>query len=267
MVERITITIKKELLKKVDNIIDGKAIKNRSHAIEQLILRSSTIDTAIILSGGKARIDGEIVPKALIKIHGSTVLDYHINMLKKNDIKNIFVSTDSKETKNYIDKRNIIGVECIFEKNPLGTAGPMKLSKNKIRNTFVAVNVDTLMDPDINSVYDFHLKQGTIATVVLATTDRPSLFGVVRMHGNLITDFEEKPKIKEARLFNSGLCVFEPDVMKYIKGRMMIEELFKQLVKDRQLSGFVYDGAVLDVGTQEGYKKSKSWKYKQPKTN
>ncbi len=262
MVERVTITIKRELLKKIDSMIDGKAVKNRSHAIEQLILKSSVVDTAIILAGGKARINGKAIPKALIRIHKLPVIVHQINMLKRNSIMNIFILTDSKEATKYIDSlsTNEIKPECMLEKMPLGTAGPMKLAEDKIRGTFVLLNVDTLMEPDIKAIADFHLKHGTIGTVLLATTDRPSSFGVVRMHGSQITDFVEKPRIKEARLFNAGLCVFEPSVLKYIRGRMMIEQLFSQLAKDRQLSGFVYDGSVLDVGTQDGYEKARLWK-------
>ena len=37
MKERLTITVDKELLDKVDKIVDGVNIRNRSHAIEYLI--------------------------------------------------------------------------------------------------------------------------------------------------------------------------------------------------------------------------------------
>ena len=40
--ERLTITLRKSLLGKVDELIDGTNIRNRSHAIETLISQSLT---------------------------------------------------------------------------------------------------------------------------------------------------------------------------------------------------------------------------------
>lgn len=53
--ERITITIDKELLKRVDLTINKTSVRNRSHAIEQLLLKTigvSVINTAVIFLGG-----------------------------------------------------------------------------------------------------------------------------------------------------------------------------------------------------------------------
>ena len=55
MIERVTITVKKDILRKVDSMIDGREIRNRSHAIETLISKSlskSGLDTALIMAGG-----------------------------------------------------------------------------------------------------------------------------------------------------------------------------------------------------------------------
>ena len=251
MVERITITIRKDLLRRVDSMIDGKKIKNRSHAIEHLLTGWSFVENGVILAGGSAKIGGKSIHKALIELGGIPIIDRQIKLLKNSGVRNIIVSTDSQKVKAHLDE----SVKCILEKTPLGSAGPLKLTK--INGTFIVINVDTLLDLDIASIVDFHRKQATSATVMLSTTNKPSSFGVVRMRGNQVTEFVEKPKIKEARLFNAGVYVFEPSVLQRISGRMMIEQLFTELARERQLSGFVYDGPVVDVGTQEGYLNAK----------
>jgi len=53
--ERITITIDKDLLGRVDHTVDKTTIRNRSHAIEELIkksLGSTKIRTAVVFLGG-----------------------------------------------------------------------------------------------------------------------------------------------------------------------------------------------------------------------
>ena len=55
MPERITITIKKELLGRIDKSIDKNNVRNRSHAIERLIVKAlgkTGIETALLLAGG-----------------------------------------------------------------------------------------------------------------------------------------------------------------------------------------------------------------------
>ena len=54
MPERITITIKKELLGRIDKSIDKNNVRNRSHAIERLIVKAlgkTGIETALLLAG------------------------------------------------------------------------------------------------------------------------------------------------------------------------------------------------------------------------
>jgi len=56
MKERVTISIEDSLLKKIDMQVDGKKIRNRSHAIEQLlseVLENKGYKKALILAGGK----------------------------------------------------------------------------------------------------------------------------------------------------------------------------------------------------------------------
>lgn len=269
-VERVTITIKKDILDKIDKMIDGKEIRNRSHAVENLILKSfGKLDTVLILAGGEGTrlISINEIPKPLIPIHGKQILEHQINFLKKYDIRNVILSVDymHDKIKEHFGNGSRFGIDIdyIVEKRPLGTAGSLQLMKN-VRDSFALLNVDTLMDPNITEMYEFHKKEGTIATILLVTVDDPSLFGVAKMRGNRILGFVSKPSMKKApsKLVHAGFCIFEPEVINFVpKGRFMIEDLFQRLAKKGEISGFVHDGSIFDVGTTEGYSKAiKNWK-------
>jgi len=272
-VERVTITIKRDVLNKIDKMIDGKDIRNRSHAVENLILKSlgKKLDTILILAGGegtKLRPITYEIPKPLIPIHGKPILEHQINFLKKYGIGNILLSVGymDDKIKEHFGSGSRLGVNInyIVEKKPLGTAGSLRLIKNYVRDSFAFLNVDTLMSPDIMEMYEFHKKEGTIATILLVTVDDPSLFGVAKMRGNRILGFVGKPSLKRApsRLIHAGFCIFEPEVIKFVPGeRFMIEDLFQKLAKKGEISGFIHDGPIFDVGTTEGYSKAiKNWK-------
>ena len=274
MVERITITIGKPLLERIDKMVDKKNIKNRSHAIETLLHRSlskTDITTAIIMAGGKGTKLRPItyeIPKALIPIHGRPVLEHQINLLKKFDIRNIVVSLSEQHEKvrEYFGNGSKFGVniEYIVEKKPLGPLGALSLARDYIKNTFIVMNGDTLMNLNIAEIYDFHKKEGKLATIVLRTGEKTETFGVVRLSGNDVLEFVEKPSSKAApsRHINIGFYIMEPDVLKHLhKAKVMTDDLFSRLAKLKQVSGYVHDYETYDVSTPEGFERAiKSWK-------
>ena len=272
MLRRITITIKKDLLDKIDKTVDKKNIRNRSHAIENLILNSlskTDLHTAFILAGGrgvKLRPITYEIPKPMIPIHGRPILEHQIRMLKKYDIENIIISVNYMRDKiiEYFGNGSKFGVKITYieEEKPMGTAGAIKLASNLINRTFAVLHVDALMKPDIKEVYELHKKEGTIATILLDTMRSPESVGVVAMKGNRVSSFEEKPKNVLTNLVNSGFYIFEPKIFKFIPKRpcSIERDIFPKLVKRNQISGFVHNGPVYDVGTPKVYEKAiKEW--------
>ncbi len=274
MVERVTITVKKDILRRVDSMIDGHEIRNRSHAIETLIAKSLTktgLDTALIMAGGEGVHLRPITydnPKSLMTIRGKPILEHQIALLKRYDITNIILAVDymnEKIRQHFGDGRKFgVNINYVVENRPMGTAGAIGLAKDYLTKSFLFLNVDTLMDPNIPEMYEFHKRQKKLATVLLTTVGDPSSFGVVKMRGNQILKFVEKPNLSKApsRLINAGLCIFDRAVVNMVpKRKMMIDELFSKLSKDEQLVGYLHDGITYDVGTAQGYEKAvKEWK-------
>lgn len=267
MVERVTITVKQDVLKRLDNMVDRRNIRNRSHAIEVMLSRAfgkTDIDTALILAGGEGvnlRPITYEIPKPLIPINGRPILEHQIRMLKKYDIRNLVVSVGymkEKVMEHFGNGSNFgVSIEYIAEDKPFGTAGCLMPAKELIRNRFVMVNVDTLLNPDLYEMHEFHKSQGTLATVLLSTSSETKNYGVAKMRGNRVVHFKEKPARSTSNIINAGLCIFEPGVSDYVtRQKFMIEELFNRLARDGQLSGYVYDGMVLDAGSHDGYERA-----------
>ncbi len=269
MVRRITITINPDILRQIDNTVDGKEIRNRSHAIENLISKSlskADVNTALILAGGlgaKLRPITYELPKAMIPIHGRPILEHQLALLRKCNIRNILVSLGhmNEKVQGYFGDGNKFSVRLNYltEDKPLGTAGALYAAKDYIKDTFVVINVDTLLSPNIAEIIEFHKSQGTVATMLLTTSEYTDKAGAVRMRGNHIVEFQAA----ESRLVNAGMYVFEPSIKKFLKKKKgsLEKVVFPLLAKKGQLSGYVYDGAVFDAGFPKGYEKSiKLWK-------
>ena len=106
MKERITLTLDSEILLKVDDRIDKIKIKNRSHAVELLLVQSlgnHMPQTALILAGGpgtRMRPITHEIPKPLLPVHDRPVLEHNMDLFKKYGIKNIILAINRKEIDN-----------------------------------------------------------------------------------------------------------------------------------------------------------------------
>ena len=265
--KRVTITIKHDILKKLDRMVDGKTTRNRSHAVENLILRGMSktdLDTVFIMAGGdgaRLRPITYEIPKALIPVGGRPVLEHQINMLKRFDIRNVFLSVgeDYKKIYEYFGNGSRFGVniEYIVEQKPLGKMGALRLLKGRIRSTFAVLNVDTLIDPNIPEIYNFHKSSEAIATILLTSVKDPKDFGIVSMHGSQIIEFVSRPSSAPTNLADASFYILEPEVLKLVpKGKVMTDGLFSVLKKNGKVMGFMHDGFLFDVGTPYGYERA-----------
>ena len=91
---------------------------------------------AIILLGGRGKRINKFTknqPKCLIDIYGKPFLYYQLMYLKKNNIKNVILSTGyhSKKVKDYVKNIKFINIKIVYDgKQLLGTGGAINKSIN-----------------------------------------------------------------------------------------------------------------------------------------
>lgn len=199
--ERITISIKNDLLNKIDQRIDGVRMRNRSHAIELLVSESlglSQIDNAIIMAGGKGAT--KLIP----------VIKEVMKALKRSGFESVTIALGylGDKIKNSLGDGRKFGLKVNYIEGGEGTAGALLPLKNQIKKTFIVVNVNEFININIKSLVDFHRQHLAIATV--ATKNINSL---------------------------SGFYVLEPDVFNYIPDgfSMLEEDVFPKIAGDNKL--------------------------------
>lgn len=251
---RLTITLKESLIDEVDKLIDGEKIRNRSHAIEYVLLQSlkPSINKAVILAGGK----GES-PKSMFLIKGKPLLEYLIDDLRRAEIRDIIICIGyrGEKIKEYFGDGAKFGVTISYseEKNPLGTGGAIQKIHSLMKNeSFIVLHGDIIVDLKLKDVIQFHRDQETIATVALTSTPNPSPYGQFELHGQSIVGFYEKTKKGETKsnLVNTGVYVLNNEIFRYFPrgGKaFMFESILQKLIQEKQLSGFVFEGKWFDV--------------------
>ncbi|RJQ16792.1 hypothetical protein C4573_01875 [Candidatus Woesearchaeota archaeon] len=273
MKERVTLTIDNDVLQRVDELIDGTEIKNRSHAVELLLTKSLSYRKprkALILAGGKSsRIKNKDMPSCLMTIHNRPILEHLLDLFKKFDIKDILIAIGSngKPIKEYFGSGLQFGVRITYleESHPLGTAGPLNMAKPYLTEPFIMCNGDELKNINLNDLYAFHNNNAGIATIALTTTDDPSSYGVALLDGNKIITFVEKPNKENSlsNLINAGLYIMNPEVLNFVPDgfAQLEQDVFPKLAHQHKLFGYVFSGQWFDTKTPEKLKKAeKDWK-------
>lgn len=253
MKKKVSITVDNKILKEVESLVDGIKLRNMSQAIEFLLRKSlSEKRTAVILAGGpenKLKVNG--VFKPLVQTGGKTVIELMLERFRKNKFNDVII-VGRKNVLSEIFKKigdgseygmNVRFVEEKEEKpiTPLDTARTLKLLKNKLKKSFLCINCDVIFNYDLESVWNFHLKNNYIATILMKTTETPGKYSVVELEGNKIIRFVEKPKKADSYLVYTGIFISGPEIFSQT-GNSLEYEIFPKLAENGLLSGYVCSG-------------------------
>lgn len=272
--ERLTITLRSDLLKTLDSTIDGERLRNRSHAIEYYLSRTLGLKAVkvLILAGGQPvyfESEKKALPKAMVKIAGKPLLEQTLQRLKAAKLNEVYISIgEGGETiEEYFGDGSHMGIHITYIRQPKGTQGnaqPLLQSKEYFHNPFLLLYGDVLSDIDYGDFVEFHRGQKTaVATMALASlnsNDAVSMWGVAKLQGNKIVEFEEKPKNPRtsSRLINAGLYLVEPEIFNFItaKSGKLESDVFPRLAEEGKLFGYPYEGLWLDISNSAAYKQA-----------
>lgn len=270
--DRLTITLRKDVLAQLDAIIDGVQIRNRSHAIEYILSQSlgPKVAQAVVLAGGLAAEMRPLtyeIPKVLIPVGGRPVVEYIIERLRDTGIRDIIIAIGhlGDKVKEALGNGSKYGVRITYSEEPrdLGSAGALKLAEGLLHSDpFVVVNGDILADINLNEVVAFHKDKEYLATMVLTVTSDVDGYGMAQMRGERVVKFLRKGSPEASQLVNAGIYVFDHKIFNLIEtGKAMdFEDVFSMLAESGELSGFVFEGSWYEVSTPKNYERAiKAW--------
>ncbi|MFC1727026.1 sugar phosphate nucleotidyltransferase [Patescibacteria group bacterium] len=270
--DRLTITLDSQVLKRVDSFIDGKKIRNRSHAIEYLVKSNLplTVRQAVILAGGPGvnfRPLTYEIPNVLIPFKGKPLLTHLINQIKQAGINEIVICVghlSEKIVKQFKDGQDFgVSLNYSFDgPRPLGTAGAILKAKKYLKNgPFLVIHGDVMSNIDLQAMIDFHNGDKYLATLALTTIQDPRRHGIVRAKGIDLMEFDEKPSKprQDSNLINAGIYILEEVAFKYFPKKrpaMMEKDVFPKLVKAKKAAAYLFEGSWFDISYPEHYEQA-----------
>jgi NDP-sugar pyrophosphorylase family protein len=217
---------------------------------------------AVILAGGKGRRLKPYTtsfPKPLMPIGDKPILEILVRQLAASGQKDIILAVGhlAELIMSFLGDGRQYGVQITYsrEDTPLGTIGPLSLIKDKLKETFLVINGDTLTDLNYTKLLQNHKNSNCIATIALTKREMEIDFGVPTLtEKSMIEKYEEKPKITYH--VGTGICVFEPEIFEYIESRERIDlpDLLKRiLAAGKKVNGYVHEGYWFDIGRPADY--------------
>lgn len=221
----------------------------------------------IILAGGKGerlRPLTHTVPKPMIRINNKPLVEYSIDLFKKNKLTDITLTICHlpQVLKRYFGTGNKFGIKISYfiEKpiKPLGTAGALALLQDKPTQSFIVCSGDTIRSCNINKIIKFHKNKKGIATICAYNNKKQNPKSIIKFNKNdRILKFVERPSKlpKDIIWSNASLYILEPEILQFIpkdKPSDFGKDIFPKLLKNKKKL-FVYKekGYFLDIGTND----------------
>jgi NDP-sugar pyrophosphorylase family protein len=220
---------------------------------------------AIILAGGQGKRLRSLIndiPKPMAPIKGKPFLEYLILQLKKQNIKDIIISTGYKGNiiKSYFQNGDNwdINIKYSEEGKPLGTGGALRKAGELIDDRqFIAMNGDSFFDIEFNQLISFHEDKQAVATIGLAYVETIERYGQVGIgNDGEITKFIEKGNSVSSGYINGGIYILTRELINKIPfGQVSLEtEVFPNL-RNKGLFGVKFKRFFVDIGNPEEYQR------------
>jgi len=194
------------------------------------------------------------VPKALIPVGKRYVIEYIIEYLKRNEIRDLVMLVSNSEIdllKNHLQDGSRFGVRIEYSTaERVGTAGALRVAEDMLNETFIVYYGDVITNMNLKEMVRQHAAKRATCTLAMSTSV-PIEYGVARVDkDSKVSYFEEKPVLKEYPV-SMGIDIFEREVLSYCKANTDIaQHVIPSLLRDgKGVYAYMTDKRHYDIGT------------------
>jgi len=224
---------------------------------------------AVILAGGMATRLGALAkrtPKPLLSVAGRPFIAHIIAHCRRHGICDFIVLAGPHE---HAYRRALgngrtsgVSIDVVAEPAPAGTAGALLYVRDRLADTFLLLNGDSLFQANLLALCEGVAHEapspqpwGTIAVRRVEDTGR---YGRVEVDQGLITRFGEK-SVAGAGLINAGVYHLSARILEAV-GEPPVsleQDVFPRLVREKLLGARLLAGNFIDIGIPEDLERAR----------
>jgi len=170
---------------------------------------------AVILAAGEGqrlRPFTATKPKVMLSIADKPILQYVVESLAQNGIRNIVLVVGYKREQvfDYMGSGERFGVEITYitQERQLGTAHALAQAKAVVENEFLVLPGDNLIE----------------------RVDNPVRYGVVTIEEGVVRDIAEKPREAGSNIINTGIYAFTTEIFDFIEPELDIPDVLNKMI-------------------------------------
>ena len=187
-------------------------------------------------------------PKVMLSIAGKPILQYVVEALAQNGIRNIVlvVGYRREQVFDYMGSGEKFGVDITYitQERQLGTAHALAQAKAVTESEFLVLSGDNLIEAD--AVAQFVAVKPE--AMLVKRVDNPARYGVVTIENGMVKDIVEKPEEAKSNVVNTGIYAFTTEIFSFIEAQLDIPDaLNNMLAQGYPISAQEAVGTWLDV--------------------
>ena len=215
---------------------------------------------AIILAGGLGKRLAPyttVIPKPLMPVGHMPILEILIRRLACQGIKDIVLCVGylSNLIQAYFGNGQSFGVriEYSLEREPLGTAGPIRLLGDRLPAEFLVMNGDLLTTFDFAGLMEAHKEHGSDLTIGAYKKDIKVDLGILKIENDNLVEYIEKPTLHH--WVSMGIYMMTKRVAKLIPEKKFdLPDLVRLVMANEQKIHVYKEPCIwLDIGHQDDY--------------
>jgi UDP-N-acetylglucosamine diphosphorylase/glucosamine-1-phosphate N-acetyltransferase len=169
-------------------------------------------------------------PKVMLEIAGKPILQYVIEALAQNGIREIIlvVGYCKEQIFDHFGTGEHLGVELVYitQERQLGTAHALARAKDVVHDEFLVLAGDNLIDAATIA----GLVSAESPTILLKQVPDVRRYGVVTVEDEALIGIIEKPAEARTDRINTGTYVFSKDIFNYIDQELDIPEVVNKML-------------------------------------
>jgi len=216
----------------------------------------------VILAGGLAtrlRPITEKIPKSLIEIQGKPFLEYQINLLKADGVKDILLCLgylgEQIEERFGNGSKYGVNIKYIYDgKKLLGTAGALKKANKLLQEEFFLMYGDSYLPLNYLNIMSWYKKNDKLGLMVVFKNHDQYDKSNVSVEGNLVKSYSKINKMPDMVYIDYGASILKKDTLSFIPEDEIfpLENLFIHLIAQRQLLAYEVTERFYEIGSVKG---------------
>lgn len=195
---------------------------------------------AVILAAGEGKRVRPLTrsrPKAMIPVANRPIIEYVIEALLKNGIREIIVVVGyrKEQVTRFLNQLDV-PIEVVVQEKQLGTGHALLSAESRIRDNFLLLPGDNYIDPSsIARIRDVP------NAMLVKEHPNPSNFGVVMLSEGHVTGIVEKPEYASSFMVSTGIYSLTREIFSHIRENTMTDAISSMIRSGVKIQGIPAD--------------------------